>query len=481
MDDQGFWLYNAKDSAVLLEALPNLMHDLEMVNNVEAYREQCRIVEPLTYMQHRGIKCDVVGMKEESDKAGETIDRLTGELRAITGTDINPNSPAQLKTYFYKTKGATPYYDRKKGTETTDKNALKRLSRKGHEEAKILLEIRRLSKLKSTYYDVTLDVDGRLRCSFNPVGTDSGRLSSSETIFGTGTNMQNLPMEFRRYLLADEDCLMFNMDLSQAENRVVAYIAPEPTMIEAFEKGIDIHKQTAGLIFNKPLEDVSDEIGSCSIGDGAFSERFWGKKANHGLNYDLGYKTFAFYYEIPEGDSRYIVDRYHTAYPGIRQYHAWVRHRLGKDRTIENCYGRKRLFLDRWGDELFKSAYSYIPQSTVADKINREGLSYIYYNQHLFRPVDLLLQVHDSIVFQMNYKEYSWERQAECLMLIKESLETPLTWHGTKFKIPVGLEVGPCLHKKYMEEVKDVDFSTVTGLARQLSNIYEQQRAALYI
>ena len=96
--------------------------------------------------------------------------------------------------------------------------------------------------MKSHFIDVTLDTDKRLRCSFNPVGTESGRLSSSETIFGTGTNMQNLPMEFRQYLIADDDCMLFNIDLSQAENRIVAYISPEPNMINAFETNIDLHR-----------------------------------------------------------------------------------------------------------------------------------------------------------------------------------------------------------------------------------------------
>jgi DNA polymerase-1 len=435
--DRDFWIYNAKDSAVCLEALPRIKADLQMINNLEAVEWQTRLVEPLVYLQDRGIKCDVKGMREEAESAGAEIIRLTALLNAMAGVTLNPNSPAQLKNYFYKTKGATPYYDRKTGTETTDKNALKRLSRKGHEEAKVLLEIRRLSKLKGTYLDVTLDADNRLRCSFNPVGTESGRLSSSETIFGTGTNMQNLPLEFRRYLLADDDCMMFNIDLSQAENRVVAYLGPEPAMISAFESGLDVHKQTAALIFGVPISEVSDEIGSCDIGGGNFSQRFWGKKANHGLNYDLGYKTFAFYYEILEADAKFICEKYHKAYPGVRQYHEWVRHQLSKDRTLTNLFGRKRLFLDRWGDELFKSAYSYIPQSSVAEIINRRGLVYIYYNQHLFKPVDLLLQVHDSIVFQMNYKKYGWKEQAECLMLIKQSLEAPLTWRGTSFVIPI--------------------------------------------
>jgi uracil-DNA glycosylase family 4 len=479
--DDDFWIYNAKDSAVCLECIPRIRTDLEQLGNTEAYLTQCRLVPPLTYMQIRGIKCNVKGLKEASDTATSQISDLTGALHKITKVEINPASPKQLCDYFYKTKGEKPYYDRKTHNETCDKNALKRLSRKGHEEARILLEIRRLNKLKGTYLDVNLDKDGRLRCSFNPVGTESGRLSSSETIFGTGTNMQNLPEEFRKFLVADEDCMMYNMDLSQAENRVVAYIAPEPNMIRAFEEGTDIHKQTAGLILGKPLEEVSDEVGSSAIGGGNFSERFWGKKANHGLNYDLGYKTFAFTYEIPEAEAKFIVDKYHTAYPGVHQYHNWVRTQLSKNRTIENCFGRRRLFLDRWGDELFKSAYSFIPQSTVADKINRQGLIYIYYHSQLFRPVDLLLQVHDSIVFQMNYKQYSWEEQATCLMNIKQSLETPVQWRGTSFKIPVGLEVGINMSKKSMVGVEDCDFSDTNSLALRLRSIYDKFRSSLTV
>jgi len=480
-NERDFWTYNAKDSAVCLEAMTKIENDLRTIGNEDAVDWQTRLVEPLVYLQDRGVRINVKGMFEESEQAGKDIIELTAQLQEIVGSPINPNSPNQLKEYFYKVKGEKPYVDRKTGAETTDKNALKRLARKGHPEAKILLNIRRLSKLKSTYLDVTLDPDNRLRCSFNPVGTESGRLSSSETIFGTGTNMQNLPPQFRRYMVADDDTLMFNVDLSQAENRLVAYIAPEPAMIQAFETGVDVHRQTASLIFGLPINQISDEPGSCDIGGGVYSQRFWGKKANHGLNYDLGYKTFAFYYEIPEVDAKFICDKYHKAYPGVHTYHAWVRNQLSKDRTLTNLFGRKRLFLDRWGDELFKSSYSYIPQSSVAEIINRRGLVYIYYNQHLFSPIDLLMQVHDSIVFQINYKKYSWAQQAGCLMQIKESLEQPLTWRGATFSIPADFELGTSLDKENMVKVKKDEFSTVDRLARKLSDICEQFRASLYV
>lgn len=483
-NQEDFWIYNAKDSAVCIEALPAIKAKLEEYNNLETYDQQRLLISPLVYMQSRGIKMNKPAMDKESAEAEVKISELTKRLHEVSGYEINPASSKQIQEYFYNIKGEAPYVNRKTHKPTADKDAVKRLSRKGYEEARLLQEISKLSYYKSHFLDVTLDSDLRLRCSFDPVGAKFGRLSSSETIFDTGTNMQNLPEEFRKHLLADDDYMLFNFDLSQAENRIVANIAPEPNMVRAFTTGVDVHCMTGSLISGLPIDEVKkqDKEGiKCPLGGGAYTWRFWGKKANHGLNYDLGYKTFGFYYELPEKDAKFIVERYHLAYPGVRQYHAWVRAALGKSRVLENAFGRKCLFLDRWGDEMFKEAYAFFPQSTVADIINRRGLNYIYYNQQWFKPVELLLQVHDSIVFQMNYKQWSWEEQAECMIRLKESLEQPLRWRGTEFTIPTGAEVGFNLYKKNMMEVSRDDFSSVERLARRLSFINGSLRATLYV
>jgi DNA polymerase I-like protein with 3'-5' exonuclease and polymerase domains len=91
----------------------------------------------------------------------------------------------------------------------------------------------------------------------------------------------------------------------------------------------------------------------CPLGTGEYTWRFWGKKCNHSLNYDLGYKQFALRFEMGEGEAKQIVERFHRVYPGIRHYHAWVRAALSANATLTNCYGRTRVFLERWGDELF--------------------------------------------------------------------------------------------------------------------------------
>lgn len=477
--EENFWIYNAKDSLVCVEALPKILDVLESQSNVQTYNNQRNLIEPLVYMHERGIKVERASLDLASEEVRKQITSLESQLYELCGYELNHRSPKQLQDFFYIRKGFKPYISRKTGNITLDHIALKRLSAKGSKEASLILELRHLSKLHDTYLTVNLDNDGRLRCAFNPVGTISGRLSSSKTIFDTGMNMQNLPEEFRQFIVADDECLLVNVDLAQAENRVVAYIAPEPTMIKAFEDGTDMHRQTASLIFGKPFKEISDEPGSAPIGTGNHSERFWGKKANHSLNYDLGYRSFAVTNELPESESKFIVERFHLAYPGIRQYHAWIRFKLSKGRTLTNPFGRRRIFAGRWGDELFKDGYAWLPQSTVADKLNRDGLNFMYYNQQWFWLFDILNQVHDSLTFQFNVNKCTATQVAEALIRLKDSLESPIQWKGTSFSIPADVTIGKNLSKKSMMGVDKDEFTTVARLARRIYTICEQLGTAI--
>jgi len=470
MGDENFALYNAKDSAMCVLALPRQMNELKRLGNVERYDRQKRLIPILVYMSERGIRIDTEGLGKKSDETGERIEELKEALNKLCGFEINPSSPPQLMNYFYTIKGYKPYTNRATGNQTTDVDALKRLARKGAPEASILLEIRRLSKLKSTYLDTTLDEDNRLRCSFDPVGAaDSGRLSSRKTIWDTGMDIQNIPSEFKEFMLFDDGYIGYEIDLSQAENRIVAYIAPEPTMIEALESGVDIHAKTASLIFNKPIEEVTSELGTCPICEdpttcGHKGERFWGKKTNHAFNYGLGPIQFAYALGIEAKVGKAVRAAYLNAYPGILQYWQWVQEELRKSRTLTNPFNTHRLFMDRWGEGLFKEAYSWIPQSTVADKVNEDGLIEIYYNQDRYKEVELLNQVHDSIVFQIPIN-VGLRRHAEILLSIKRSLEKPISWRGREFVIPCGLTMG----KTNMKSMKEIEWTdNVVELAERL-------------
>lgn len=476
--DEQFWLYNAKDAAVTLEIWEQLAEDLKALGMMEIYEHQARLIQPLTYMSERGLRCNVEGLKEASEKTEQIISDLQTELNGIAEEhgmpELNPRSPKQLVEYFYgrEFRNIKPYISRKTGRPTTDEKALKRLSRRGYREAELLLDIRKNAKLKGTYFDVPMSGDGRLRCSFNPVGTESGRLSSSRTIFGEGTNLQNQPKEMKPFFLADDGYMLYNIDLSQAENRIVAYIAPEPRLIQAFETGEDIHSLTASMIFDIPYDEIrqmNKEGVYCDIGRGTETHRFWGKKSNHSFNYGEGYKAFAFITEIPEKEAKFIYEKWHAAYPNVRRgFWTQIEDQLHRDRTITNLYGRKRWYMGRWGHDLFKQAYSFIPQSTVADKINRDGICFIYFNQDLFKDVELLNQVHDSVVFQIP-KSIGFVSHIQILRKIVKSLEKPLWWRNTEFVIPAEVEMGTNL-----KDMIEVDVFNDDSIQEKFGEIWDE-------
>ena len=243
--------------------------------------------------------------------------------------------------------------------------------------------------------------------------------------------------------------MLHNFDLAQAENRIVAYLANESAMINAFETGKDVHRLTASGIFGKPPEMISDEPCSAkTIGDGSYSERFFGKKANHSLNYNTTDREIAYQLEIPIKQATHIVESYHKLYPGIRsRYHASILRQLESDRTIANCFGRRYTFVGRWGKDLFNQAFSFIPQSTVADKINTQGLLFIYNDQDFFHFFEIINQVHDSIKLQTPCSDRDFGEEwapyvANRLLAIKSSLEIPLYWQGREFIIPADLSIG---------------------------------------
>jgi len=465
------WRYNALDSIVCAEALPKQMKMLEAQRNYYTYQRKAKSVLPYVFMMENGIRINIGSMKQASDEMAHEIDDTLAELHRLCKFQLNPNSPKQVAEYFYGSKGLPKYT--KKGSVTTDEKALKRIARKGYKEASCILKLRGLTKERSTFLDVKkVDGDGRMRCSYNPVGTIYARASSSENIFGTGNNLQNQPHRVLRHFIVDPNHVFYGLDLSQAENRIVAYEGRITPMIKCFEDGDDVHALTTRIIMAIIMgEEKSMQLSVkdlANIGDGKKTWRDWGKKANHGLNYDQGAKAFALQNEISERDGAIIVNTYHRGYPEVRNgYHAYVRRCINTDRTLVNLMGRRTVFLDRLDDNLYKAAYACIPQGTVGDLIDQRGLSYVYYNPHpLFRYVRLCIQVHDQIGFQIPTPYHpttpvTWEQHAIILNMVKKSLETPLyTHYKHKFVIPVDVMMGVTLDKS---QGYNIENSTITA------------------
>jgi DNA polymerase I-like protein with 3'-5' exonuclease and polymerase domains len=470
--DTRLLFYNALDSACTKEIEEAIMPDVDKYGYRWAYDFTLKLFEPLMFMQQRGIRVNFGALEETKREIIIAQEAAQEELNRLVGRELNANSPKQVANYLYIEKGIPAYYN-KAGGVTTDDKALQRIARgtakrAGLREAHLIQDIRGYGKLYGTYLDIDFDSDGRLRCAYNPRGTKFGRISSSATVFRTGTNLQNLPQEFKKFLEPDQGYFFWEVDKRQAEWVVVAYLSGDANMVNAIESGTDVHVHTASLMFNLPSELIiadhelvshstsRDEILSMRMEvpelaniiyqlPSGMSARQMGKKSNHGLNYDLGFMSFALHVECEPTEAKRIVNLYHSIYPGIRQWHEYIKRTLAADRTLTNCFGRKIRFLEGWGDNLFKDAYSAIPQSTVADNTN-DGMIKIYNSPltDLTGPVnlDIMAQVHDSVLMQVPISILKDNRFYDVAKQVYDYMEPELEYNGRKFKIGTDSKIG---------------------------------------
>jgi len=471
--DNNLLYYNGLDCACTDEIWDAISPDIDKYGYRWAYDFTMSLFEPLMFMQTRGLKVNFEALDETKCEIIIAQESAQEELNRLVGRELNANSPKQVANYFYIEKGLSAYYN-KDGGVTTDDKALQRIARgtakhPGMREARLIQDIRGYGKLYGTYLDIDFDADGRLRCAYNPRGTKFGRLSSSATVFRTGTNLQNLPQEFKKFLEPDEGYFFWEVDKRQAEWVVVAYLSGDANMLQVIETEADPHVHTAHLMFKVPKDIIKhdakvigglmdrDEILSRRMADetlapcvyqlpGSMSARQMGKKSNHGLNYDEGFNTFALINEIEIPEAKRVLGLYHTIYPGIRQWHEFVKRQLAADRSLTNCFGRKIRFLDGWGDTLFKAAYSAMPQSTVADCTNA-GLIKIY-NSDLTTltggvNLDIIGQVHDSILMQVPLAVLDHPTKfADVCARVYDYASTELEYSGRKFRIQTDSKIG---------------------------------------
>lgn len=481
VNDRGY-KYNATDSVICSEAFEKQLDALISMDNSETYERQRMLIEPLTYMMEHGLKVDVALMQKMFIDYGELIDQKQEELNTLCGRVINPRSTQDVHSYFNGVLHLAPYKKRNtKGVmaPTYDDTAMKRYIRQGYKEATLIQEIKRLGKWRAGYLDLTkVDKDGRYRCFYDPTGTAFSRLASKENIFGTGSNLQNWPKVLRQVFMIDEGYIGYSIDLSQAENRLVAYEGRVIPMIEAFESGKDVHTLTTRLllvvIYGALAAESMDVESMSPLGSGDHTWRDWGKKANHGFNYDWGYKAFSLKNELPETQGKLVYDGYHKAYPEIKtRYHAGIREAIRRTRTITNLKGRHTLFLGELSDELYKAGYSCLPQGTVGDIINEHGLGYIWYASD-FDDVELLTQTHDEIVFQIPIA-LGLDQHAKLIGMIVKSLECVLrTSWGKEFVIPCDLTMLSRLYAKdYGAKIK-ADLKDTQKLTPALEEAYAQ-------
>ena len=400
-----------------------------LATNWEVYTQIDRpMMHVLHRMQRLGVRVDAAKIAENTQKLRAQITLLEGKLVELVGRPINPKSPKQMVAFLYGKDGLNLPTKYKRGTLTpsVDEDTLNELYAKTqHPAIALLLEIRQQRTLIGLL-DMQLSPDGCIRTSYGV--TETGRLSSSKDAFGVGANLQNIPKRkgkwFREVFIPRPGKVWLKADLKQADARTVAWLSQDPKLIEIFRTGQDIHRMTAALIFDAELAAVTD------------LQRSLAKNCVHALNYGLGPKKFAKMSNITEAQAQRVSADYMRAFPNIRSvFQANIEAQLRRNRTLTNPFGRRRVFFDRWGDDLLRDGYAYIPQSTTADYINA-ALAPI--EAELPPSASLLLQVHDEIDL-----ECAPEDATSCASILRKYIERPVLVGTEPMIIPLDISIGP--------------------------------------
>ena len=268
------------------------------------------LVPVLVDMQRSGVRLDSGILHEMSRDLKEQLDQIETDLYGDIGHSVNINSPKQLSDLLFGELGL-PKTRRTKSGYSTDANALESL--KGmHPVVDRILDYRQVSKLKSTYVDALPEMvnagTGRIHTSYHQTGSATGRVSSSDP------NLQNIPVrtelgrQVRRAFVADGGCQLLSADYSQIELRVLAHLSQDPSLLEAFRRGEDIHAATASQMFNVPINEVDSE------------QRRIAKVLNFGVIYGLGPYGISQQTGFSREEGRNFIDTYLSRYPGINDY-----------------------------------------------------------------------------------------------------------------------------------------------------------------
>ena len=429
-DFQSGWRYNGMDCICTHAiALKQVEEARKSPNNILFFHESMQAHKPLMEMAFRGLRVDLVEKDHVEKQAIERLRFLEESINDIVGKPINARSSKAVMEYLYGTLEITPYKNRKTKKDTCDTKALQRIQAKGKKGAlfaALVLEYRGLHKLVSSYYRAPL-LNGRLVNDYKITGTKSGRLSSTKTIEGYGTNMQNQPKEMKKFLIADPGMLLFEVDLSTAENWVVAFTAEDEVMMDILLSGADVHTANAARMFNVPEDQVTKDM------------RNKGKRANHAANYCMGPVTFSLQSGLPVATTTQLLQDYFKVFHRIKRYQEDIDQMVRQTRTVMNLFGWSRKFLGPMSDSLSRSAVSFIPQSTIG-RYMVKGLISMAEDQRL-DGMPLNATVHDSLLGQVRLED-GVERLWEVLSVIREHLTIPITVHGRTFSVPCDVKIG---------------------------------------
>lgn len=394
------------------------------------------LAEVLASMEQVGVLVDRAGIERFNDMLTGQIAALQDRIYTLAGEEFNINSPKQLGHILFE-KLQIPTKKKTKSGYSTNAEVLESLSEE-YEIVREVLEYRTLAKLKSTYCEGLLKViceDGRIRSCFNQTETRTGRISSTEP------NLQNIPVrqelgrEMRKFFMAGEGNMLVDADYSQIELRVLADIADDKEMIDAFNNDTDIHAVTASQVFHMPLQMVTPLMRSRA------------KAVNFGIVYGIGAFSLSKDIGVTRAEAdRYIKD-YLYHYAGVDRYMKEVVEQAKKDGYVKTLFSRRRYLpelassngmLRAFGERVARN----MPiQGTAADIIKIAMIRVYRRLKEENCQAKLILQIHDELIVEAPEKEaekvkkiVSEEMENACQMKVRLKSDANIgkTWYDAK-------------------------------------------------
>ncbi len=424
--------YAAEDAEITLCLHNRLIKELQEIPSLRAVLDNIEmpLMPVLARIERCGALVDAHLLGLQSLELAEKLTELERQTFAIAGEEFNLASPKQLGVILYEKLGLPVLSKTAKGQPSTAEAVLSELAEQGHELPVLLMEYRSLSKLKSTYTDRLPEqinpLTGRIHTSYHQAVTATGRLSSSDP------NLQNIPIRtaegrrIRQAFVAPAGYKLLAADYSQIELRIMAHLAQDPGLLDAFRHDRDVHKATASEVFGVELEDVSSD------------QRRSAKAINFGLIYGMSAHGLAKQIGCDRGQAQIYMDRYFARYPGVLDYMERTRQQAGEQGYVETLFGRRLYLPDinaknaaiRKGAE--RTAINAPMQGTAADIIKRAMIKIDQWLTDSGLDARVILQVHDELVLEVR------EDQVDAL---REGL-LPLMSAGAALDVPLLVEAG---------------------------------------
>jgi DNA polymerase-1 len=427
--------YAAEDAWATFKLSKLYKDKLEQAGLSELYNE---IEEPLIYatkyMEMNGAYIDEKFLMKLSESNNTRLNELVKEIYDIAGYEFNINSTKQLGKLLFEEMEIPPVKKTKTGY-STDASVLEALAQE-HDIAKLIVEYRQITKLESTYITalpkMISEKTGRVHSSFNQVGASTGRLSSNNP------NLQNIPIrtplgkEIRKAFTAqDKGNIIVAADYSQIELRLLAIFSEDETLVNTFNNGGDIHRETAGLMFNKPVEEITSD------------ERRSAKTINFGIIYGMGPQKLSKELSISLKEAKAFIEHYFEKFPTIKDY---MNRMVLKAKEHGYCetISNRRLFLSginstnrRLYSEAERVAVNMPIQGSAADVI-KIAMNRLHDQFKDRDDVKMIIQVHDELVFEVKK-----ESQDEIVKIIKTEMEGALAEEYSKIvKMSVDIGIG---------------------------------------